>query len=162
MGAYACPETVIPCVLNQPSKTEHTCHPRRGRCPHRPAIWDVWPARSKREMPPARKNEPLGRRTSGSMRASTPTRVGNHFCFIGAVACPGLLYPAFSIVPANPKHPARPHRGRCPHRSAIWDVRPARSKRRMPPARKNEPLGRRTSGSMRASTPTRGGIFSVL
>ena len=49
-----------------------------------------------------------------------------------------------------------------PTSSRYLDVRPARSKRNMPPKRKNEPPGRRTSGSMRASTPTRGGTDSVL
>ena len=48
---------------------------------------DVRSARSKREMSPERKNEPPGRRPSGSMRASTPTRVGNRFRLWGRRTC---------------------------------------------------------------------------
>ena len=104
MGAYACPEPVIPCILNQFSKTEHTCYPRRGRCPHRPAIWDVRPARSKREMSSVRKNEPPGRRPPGSMRASTPTR-GVPFPFYRGGIVPGPVIPRVLNRPGKPKHP---------------------------------------------------------
>mgnify|MGYP004589914065 CR=1 FL=1 len=72
-----------------------------------------------------------------------------------------LRYPAFSIVPANPKYPARV--GDDAHIvPQSWMYDPPSQNGKCHRNGKNEPPGRRTSGSMRASTPTRRGTVSVL